>query len=63
LVAGLADALLVLSAPPGSATLKLAKAVLRQGKAVFTPDHHTNQELLGCDALPATLQNIQTVLG
>jgi predicted Rossmann fold nucleotide-binding protein DprA/Smf involved in DNA uptake len=62
LVIGLAAALLVLSAPEGSASLKLAKSALRQGKPVLTPEHRMNKELLATRALPATLENIQTTL-
>lgn len=62
LVIGLAAALLVLSAPEGSASLKLAKSVLRQGKPVLTPEHRMNKELLATGALPATLESIQTIL-
>src|SRR5207247_5976838 len=62
LVVGLAVALLILSAPEGSASLKLAKSALRQGKPVLTPEHRMNKKLLECSALPATLENIQTAL-
>ncbi|MBI1995899.1 MAG: DNA-processing protein DprA [Deltaproteobacteria bacterium] len=62
LVAVLAAALLVLSAPQGSASLKLAKSALRYGKPVLTPEHRMNKELLGCNALPATFDNIQAAL-
>jgi predicted Rossmann fold nucleotide-binding protein DprA/Smf involved in DNA uptake len=60
---GLASALLVLSAPGGSATLSLAKAALRYGKPVLTIEHRVNQELLASEVLPATFDNIQTALG
>jgi predicted Rossmann fold nucleotide-binding protein DprA/Smf involved in DNA uptake len=63
LVMGLATALLVLSAPPGSASLKLAKSALRVGKPVLTPEHRMNKELLGYNALPATFDNTRTALG
>jgi predicted Rossmann fold nucleotide-binding protein DprA/Smf involved in DNA uptake len=63
LVLGLANALLVLSAPAGSATLTLAKSALRRGKPVFSPAHSMNTSLLSCGALPATLENLQTTLG
>ncbi len=62
LVVGLATALLVLSAPEGSASLKLAKSVLLQGKPVLSPEHRMNKELLARSALPATLENIQRAL-
>jgi predicted Rossmann fold nucleotide-binding protein DprA/Smf involved in DNA uptake len=54
---------LVLSAPLGSNTLNLAKAALRHGKRVLTIEHRMNEELLGCNASPATCDNILTVLG
>jgi predicted Rossmann fold nucleotide-binding protein DprA/Smf involved in DNA uptake len=63
LVMGLASALLVLSAPGGSATLSLAKAALRHGKPVLTIEHRVNKELLASEVLPATFDNIQTALG
>jgi predicted Rossmann fold nucleotide-binding protein DprA/Smf involved in DNA uptake len=63
LVVGLAAALLVLSAPPGSGSLKLAMAALRRGKPVLTPEHALNNDLLDCDALPASYENIRAVLG
>ena len=59
---GLAAALLVLSAPEGSASLKLAKAALRQGKPVHTLEHRLNKELLASGALPATLEKIEEAL-
>jgi predicted Rossmann fold nucleotide-binding protein DprA/Smf involved in DNA uptake len=62
LVIGLAAAVLVLSAPEGSASLKLAKSALLQGKPVLTPEHRMNKELLATGALPAVLENIQTAL-
>jgi predicted Rossmann fold nucleotide-binding protein DprA/Smf involved in DNA uptake len=62
LVVGLSVALLVLSAPEGSASLKLARSALRQGKPVVTPEHRMNKELLASGALPAVLENIQTAL-
>jgi predicted Rossmann fold nucleotide-binding protein DprA/Smf involved in DNA uptake len=62
LVVGLATTLLVLSAPAGSASLKLAKTALRQGKPVLTPEHRMNKELLATRALPATFENIQISL-
>ena len=63
LVVGLATALLVLSAPAGSASLSFAKSALRHGKPVLTAEHRINKELLGCNALPATLDNIRAALG
>lgn len=62
LVVGLAAGLLVLSAPPGSATLTLAKSALRPDKPVLTPEHTMNKELLAAGGLPATFDNIQTVV-
>ena len=62
LVVGLARALFVLSAPTGSASLKLAKSALREGKPVLTLEHPLNKELLASSAGPATLENIQTAL-
>ena len=62
MVADLAGALLVLSAPAGSSSLSLAKLALRHGKPVLTPEHRMNQELLAYSALPATLDNIRTAL-
>jgi predicted Rossmann fold nucleotide-binding protein DprA/Smf involved in DNA uptake len=62
LVAGLARALLVLSAPDGSSSLALAKAALLCGKPVLTLDNRRDRDLLECGALPATLENIQKVL-
>jgi predicted Rossmann fold nucleotide-binding protein DprA/Smf involved in DNA uptake len=59
LIVELAKILLVLSAPEGSASLNLARAVLRRGKLVVTPDHPMNKELLASGALPATLDNLQ----
>ena len=63
LVIALASALLILSAPLGSNTLNLAKEALRHGKRVLTIEHRMNEELLRCNALPATCDNILTVLG
>jgi DNA processing protein len=63
LVVELAKAILVLSAPEGSASLKLAKSALDRGKPVLTPEHPMNKELLASRALPATLENILAVLG
>jgi len=63
LIIGLATALLVLSAPPGSVSLDLAKWALRSGRPVLTPEHRMNKELLECDGLPATFDNIRAMLG
>ncbi len=62
LVVGLAKALLVLSAPEGSASLNLARSALRQGKTVHTLEHRLNQELLIAGAVPATLDTIREAL-
>ncbi len=62
LVVGLAAAVLVLSAPEGSASLKLARSALRQGKPVHTLEHRLNKELLASGALPATLDKIGEAL-
>jgi predicted Rossmann fold nucleotide-binding protein DprA/Smf involved in DNA uptake len=62
LIIVLAVCLLVLSAPQGSASLKLAKSALRHGKPVLTPEHRMNKELLGCSVLTATFDNIQAAL-
>lgn len=63
LVAGLVSALLVLSAPAGSASFSLAKSALSCGKPVLTPEHRMNSDLLTCGALPATFENIRAALG
>lgn len=63
LVVGLATAVLVLSAPAGSASLNLAKAALHREKAVLTPEHRMNGDFLACGALPATFENIRAALG
>jgi predicted Rossmann fold nucleotide-binding protein DprA/Smf involved in DNA uptake len=62
LVVELAASLLVLSAPDRSASLKLAKSVVRQGKPVFTLDHRLNEELLASGASPATSEKIEEAL-
>jgi DNA processing protein len=62
LIVELAKSLLVLAAPEGSASLNLAKSVLRRGKVVVTPEHPMNKELLASGALPATLDNLQPAL-
>lgn len=61
-VAGLAGAVLFLSAPAESASLRLATSALRHGKPVFAPDHPINKELLSCGALPATAQSLRDAL-
>jgi DNA processing protein len=63
LIIGLAKVLLVLSAPNGSATLKLAKSALDQGKPVLTLEHPMNKELIASRALLTTPENILAVLG
>jgi len=62
LVVALAAALLILSAPDGTASLKLAKSALRSGRAVLTIEHRMNKELLAAGALTATFENIRTAL-
>jgi predicted Rossmann fold nucleotide-binding protein DprA/Smf involved in DNA uptake len=62
LIVELAKALLVVSAPEGSASLNLAQSALRCGKFVLTLEHPFNQELLASGALSATLDNLQTAL-
>jgi predicted Rossmann fold nucleotide-binding protein DprA/Smf involved in DNA uptake len=62
LVVESAETLLVLSAPAGSASLKLARSAVRQGKPVFTLDHRLNKELLASGASPATLEKIEEAL-
>ncbi|HEY3304801.1 MAG TPA: DNA-processing protein DprA [Candidatus Binatia bacterium] len=54
----LARALLVLSAPPRSASAKLAEGAVKLGKPVFAIDHRVNQDLLASGVLPATFENI-----
>ncbi len=61
LVAGLSKGLLLLSAPSGSASLKLARLTINQGKPVFTLQHRINDALLASGALPATIENIRKV--
>ena len=46
LVVELAKAVLVLSAPEGSASLKLARSALARGKPVHTLEHRLNKDLL-----------------
>jgi predicted Rossmann fold nucleotide-binding protein DprA/Smf involved in DNA uptake len=62
LVVELAMALLVLSAPQGSASFRVAKSALQQNKPVLSPDHRINNGLLESGALHATLDNLQRVL-
>jgi predicted Rossmann fold nucleotide-binding protein DprA/Smf involved in DNA uptake len=62
LVIELTAALLVLSAPEGSASLKLARSALFQGRPVHALEHRLNKELLASGALPATLDRIGEVL-
>lgn len=61
LVAGLGKGLLVLSAPEGSVSLKLAQKAISLGRPVFTPRHRLNDGLLSSGAMPATIENIQRV--
>ena len=63
LVIGLAAAVLILSAPEGSASLNLARAALDAGKPVFTLDHHMNRTLLARGGLSATFEKICAALG
>jgi predicted Rossmann fold nucleotide-binding protein DprA/Smf involved in DNA uptake len=63
LVIGLAAALLVLSAPEGSASLNLARAALDAQKPVFTVDHPMNRKLLACGGSDATPERICAALG
>ena len=62
LVVQLAKALLVLSAPEGSASLNLARSALRQGKSVHTLEHRLNKDLLLAGAVPATPDTIKEAL-
>ena len=62
LVIELAAALLVLSAPEGSASLNLARAALEAHKPVFTLDHHMNRKLLGSSVSVATRESICAAL-
>jgi predicted Rossmann fold nucleotide-binding protein DprA/Smf involved in DNA uptake len=62
LVMGLSTALLVLSAPAGSASLRLAQRALTKGKRILTPEHWVNSGLLAAGGLPATLENIIAAL-
>jgi len=58
-VAGVGKGLLVLSAPAGSLSLKLAQKATDVGRPVFTLQNRINDGLLSSDALPATMKNIQ----
>ena len=62
LVVELAKAVLVLSAPEGSASLKLARSALARGKPVHTLEHRLNKDLLIAGAVPATLDTIKEAL-
>ena len=62
LVVELAKALLILSAPEGSASLNLAQSALRQGKTVYALEHRLNKELLTAGAVPATSNTIKEAL-
>jgi DNA processing protein len=62
LVMGLAKALLVLSAPDESSSLALAKAALRKGTPVLTPEHPLNRGLLELAATPATFESIRSAV-
>lgn len=59
LVIALSKGLLVLSAPQGSASFKLAKLALNSGKTVFAVQHPMNRSLLALGALPASGETIQ----
>ncbi len=59
LVVALAKSLLVLSAPQGSASFKLAQLAGTLGRPVFATQHPINQRLLATGVLPATMENIQ----
>lgn len=61
LIVSLSKGLLILSAPPGSASLKLAQLAIKRGTPVFTPQHRINDALLSSGALPATTENIQRI--
>ncbi len=61
LVAGVGKGLLVLSAPAGSFSLRLAQKVIDLGRPVFTPRHRMNEGLFSSGALPATIENIQSL--
>jgi len=59
LVAAVSQGLLVLAAPGGSRSLKLAQKAIRLGRPVFTPQHKMNEGLLASGALPATMENME----
>jgi predicted Rossmann fold nucleotide-binding protein DprA/Smf involved in DNA uptake len=59
LVVGLANVVLVLAAPEGSATFKLAQSVIKLGKPVFALEHPANESLLASGAFSATFERIQ----
>ena len=61
LVLGLSKGLLVLSAPVGSASFKLAQLAMNLGRPVFTPQHPINQGLIASGTLPATMENLQKI--
>ena len=62
LVVELAKAILVLSAPEGSASLNLARSALGRGKPVHTLEHRLNRDLLIAGAVPATPDKIKEAL-
>lgn len=62
LAAGLANVLLVLAAPEGSATFKLARSVIELPKPVFALEHPANESLLASGAFSATFERIQKSL-
>ena len=59
MVAAVCEGLLVLAAPAGSRSLKLAQKAINVGRPVFTLKHRMNDGLLSSGALPATAKNIQ----
>jgi len=61
LVATMSKGLLVLAAPPGSRSLRLAQNAIDVGCPVFTLQNRINDRLLSSGALPATVKNIQRV--
>jgi DNA processing protein len=62
LVAAASQGLLVLAAPRGSRSLKLAQKAISLGRPVFTPQHWMNEGLLSSGAEPATAENIHRLL-
>lgn len=62
LVVEMARAVLVLSAPQGSASLKLARSALEHDKPVLAVNRPMNKELLGSGTVTATVENLQTAL-